>query len=156
VNGSGVLRGFGFVPTFVLAFGLSVCCGCATRTLTGEKPKAKSEVATIRARGNYSAVTAIDGKPVPFGTGAMQVEPGEHDVSIRYEGNQGAQPAGAGMSGSLSAHPKPDTFRFTAKKGCEYELGYPTVWFGRKPYVKNLTSGKDLAASLYVIDPKNE
>ena len=56
----------------------------------------------------------------------------------------------------MSAHAKPHTFRFTAKKGCEYELGYLTVWFGRKPYVKNLTSGKDLAASLYVIDPKGE
>jgi hypothetical protein len=42
-------------------------------------------------------VTAIDGKPVPFGTGAMQVEPGEHSVSIRYEGNTGAQPAAAGF-----------------------------------------------------------
>jgi hypothetical protein len=150
MNGSGVLCGCGFV----LAFGLFVG-GCATRTMTGEPPKAKSEVATVRARGNYSAVTAIDGKPVPFGTGAMQVEPGEHKVSIRYEGNNGGQP-GAGLSGSLSAHPKPHTIQFTAKKGCEYELGYPTVWFGRKPYVKNLTSGKALAETLYAIDPKDE
>jgi hypothetical protein len=157
MNGSGALRGCQSVSAFFLAFGLCVSfTGCATRTLTGEPPKAKSEVATIRARGNYSSVTAIDGKPIPFGTGAMQVEPGEHDVSIRYEGTNGGQPGGAGLSGSLSVQPKPHTFRFTAKQGCEYELGYPTVWFGRKPYVKNLTSGKDLAGSLYVIDPKKE
>ena len=100
MNGSGVLRGCGLLPALCLFAGLFATLflgGCATRSLTGEPLKAKSEVATIRARGNYSAVTAIDGKPVPFGTGAMQVEPGEHSVSIRYEGNTGAQPAAAGF-----------------------------------------------------------
>ena len=150
--GSRVVCGCVSVSALVVLLG-----GCATRTMTGEKPKAKSEVATIRTGGNFSAVTAIDGKPIPFGTGAMQVEPGEHTVSIRYEGNKGAQPAaGPGFSGSLSVHPNPHTICFTAKKGCEYELGYPSLWFGRKPYVKNLTSGKDLAGSLYVIDPKDK
>ena len=151
MNGTGVLRGSALV---VLSLLLS---GCATRTMTGEPAKAKGEVATIRTVGNFSAVSAIDGKPIPLGTGAMQVEPGEHLVSIRYEGNKGAQPAaGPGFSGSFGVNPKPHTIKFTAKQGCEYELGYPTVWFGRKPYVKNLTSGKDLAGSLYVIDPKDK
>ena len=152
MNGTGVVRAAARV--LVLTVFVS---GCATRTMTGDPPKEKGEVATIRTRGNYSAVDTIDGKAIPLGTGAMQVEPGEHLVAIRYEGSKGAPaPQTAGFSGSFGVNPKPHTIKFTAKKGCEYELGYPTVWFGRKPYVKNLPSGTDLAASLYVIDPKDK
>jgi hypothetical protein len=115
MNGTGVVRGaFALVLSLLLS-------GCATRTMTGDPPKAKEEVATIKTVGNFSAVTAIDGKPIPLGTGAMQVEPGEHLVSIRYEGNKGAQPAaGPGFSGSFGVNPKPHKIKFTAKKGCEY------------------------------------
>lgn len=143
-----------------VALALCVTTGCATKTITldGSKPRAKNEVATIKAQGNFSSVTAVDGKRVPWGTAKVQVPPGEHTVSIKYEGNKGsgASPAsmGPGLHGSVSVHPKPHDIVFTAETGKEYELGYPTLWFGRKPYVKDMVRKKDLAASQYLIDPK--
>ena len=141
----------------VLTLALLLTTGCATKTITldGSKPRPTGEVATIKAQGNYSSVTRVDGKRVPWGTAKIQVPPGEHTVSIKYEGTNPVQPTGgAGFSGSVSVHPKPHDIVFTAEKGKEYELGYPTLWFGRKPYVKDMVRKKDLAASQYMIDPK--
>jgi hypothetical protein len=140
----------------VLALALLVTTGCATKTITldGSKPLPKNEVATIRAAGNFASITAVDGKRVPWGTAKVQVPPGEHTVSIKYEGNKGNPAAGPGLSGSVTVQPKPHDIAFTAEKGREYELGYPTLWFGRKPYVKDVIRGRDLAASQYMIDPK--
>ena len=128
-----------------ILFALAAAChlvGCAAKTVSfdGSRPRPAGEVATIRSNGDYSEVTHIDGKTV-HGNTKMQVTPGRHTVGIRYvSGGAGPQP---GLT--ITATPRSHDIQFEAEQGQEYELGYPTIWFGRKPYVKNVKTGRNLS-----------
>ncbi len=125
-------------------------CKATVHDINGRNAVITPEVAVIRSMGNQSHVTSINGRKVAAQWNRrFVVPPGVVTVHIINPSN-GGPAAGGGVSISISLPAHDMTFK--AQAGHEYEVGYPTFYFGRKPYVEDTTWKKKLFD--YSIDGK--
>lgn len=136
----------------VLLLASLISLGCSTNKvfdLEGKPSQFTPEVAVIRTYGNLSFVQKINDTKVRGkgfeSVGKIIVPPGPVTVFLIYTPGPGpAGPPSPGISAVYAPGPASKTIGFVAEAGCEYEIGYPTFWIGRKPYVQNITKKKDL------------